>query len=91
MFTAYAQDRPGASRTWLEKLVKADPYYADTLQISEIIQQTRDWKTLPKEFSRAYFQKGDFKRALEKLSTYLLQKDGEFVGGREEGMCKGIP
>ncbi len=67
------------SKASLEKLIKADPYSADTPLVAKLIAEHQDWKTLQKEFARAYFQLGDFKRAQEKLQAYLAHasKDDE--------------
>jgi tetratricopeptide (TPR) repeat protein len=67
------------SKASLEKLIKADPYSADTPQVANLIAQDQEWKPLQKEFARAYFQMGDFKRAQEKLQAYLKHagKDDE--------------
>ncbi len=67
------------SKVGLEKLIKADPYSADTPQVAQLIAQNQEWKPLQKEFARAYFQIGDFKRAQEKLQAYLKHagKDDE--------------
>ena len=67
------------SKVGLEKLIKADPYSADTPQVSQLIAQNQEWNPLQKEFAKAYFQMGDFKRAQEKLQAYLKHagKDDE--------------
>jgi tetratricopeptide (TPR) repeat protein len=73
VFAACARGKKGESKTWLEELIKTDPYYADTPQISRLITQTWNWKTLPKEFARNYFRRGDFQRAQIKLHACLRQ------------------
>lgn len=67
------------SKVRLEKLIKADPYSADTPQVAQLIEQNQGWKPLQKEFAKAYFQLGDFKRSQEKLQAYLKHagKDDE--------------
>ncbi len=77
----FAQDlkQGKPSKAWLEKSIKADPYSADTPQVAKLIAQNQEWIPLQKEFARAYFQMGDFKRAQEKLQAYLKHagKDDE--------------
>ncbi len=77
----FAQDlkQGKPSKASLEKLIKLDPYSADTPQVAKLIAQNPEWNPLQKEFAQAYFQIGDFKRAQEKLQAYLkhASKDDE--------------
>jgi tetratricopeptide (TPR) repeat protein len=73
----FKQGKP--SKASLEKLIMSDPYSADTPQVAKLIAQNPQWQPLQMEFAQAYFQRGDFQRAQEKLQAYLSHngKDGE--------------
>ncbi|MCL4500743.1 MAG: tetratricopeptide repeat protein [Deltaproteobacteria bacterium] len=68
---AYNLKQGKPSKASLEKLIKTDPYSADTPQVAQLIAKNQEWQPLQKEFARAYFELGDFKRAQEKLQAYL--------------------
>jgi tetratricopeptide (TPR) repeat protein len=79
ILTDFSQKKIAGTHAYLKELIKLDPYFADTDDILRIIHQTEPMKSLLKEFAVVYFDKGDYQRAFEKLTSYLQfkQNDGE--------------
>jgi len=76
VFTKYASGRVDEARNILHDSIKLDPYYADTIDIYNLIVKTNKWTLLWKDFAAAYFERGDFARGAYKLEVYLpLAKD----------------
>ncbi len=71
ILTDFSQKKITKTHGYLEELIKLDPYFADTDDILRIIHQTQSMKSLLKDFAAAYFKKGDYQRAYEKLTVYL--------------------
>jgi tetratricopeptide (TPR) repeat protein len=76
-FTDFSQKKIAKTRDYLDELIKLEPYYPDTSDILRIIHQTPSMKILLKDFAEAYFKKGDYQRAYEKLTSYLQFKPGD--------------
>ena len=71
VFTEFSLKKTAKARSYLEELIKLDPYYPDTVDILRIIHRTPSMKSLSKDFAVAYFKKGDYQRAYKHLTDYL--------------------
>lgn len=71
ILTDFSQKKIAEAHAYVQELIKLDPYFADTDDILRIIQQTGSMKSLLKEFAVVYFEKGNYQRAFEKLTSYL--------------------
>jgi tetratricopeptide (TPR) repeat protein len=87
VFTEFSQKKITKTHDHLLELIKLDPYFVDTDDILRIIRQTKSMKNLLKDFAVAYFEKGDYQRANEKLIGYLQFKPNDYEAQLMKAWC----
>jgi len=87
ILTDFSQNKIAETHAYLQELIKLDPYFADTDDILRIIHQTKSMKSLLKEFAVGYFDKGDYQRAFDKLTSYLQFKQNDCEARLMKAWC----
>ena len=87
ILTDYSRNKTAKPHLYLKELIKLDPYFADTKDILRIIYQAKSMKSLLKDFAVAFFKKGDYQRASEKLTGYLQFKPNDCEAQLMKAWC----
>lgn len=87
ILTDFSQHNIAETYAHLQELIDLDPYFADIDEILRIIRQTDSMKSLLKKFAVIYFDKGDYQRAHEKLTSYLQFKQNDCEAQLMKAWC----
>ena len=87
ILTDFSQNEITETHHYLKELIQLDPYFAETNDILQIIHRTESVKSLSKDFAVAYFKKGDYQRASEKLTGYLQFKQNDCEAQLMKAWC----
>jgi tetratricopeptide (TPR) repeat protein len=71
VFTRHALGKIADAKGHLKELIRIDPYFADTVDLYNLVIQTDGWRFFWKNFAEAYLDRGDFARSAFKLEGYL--------------------
>ncbi|KPA16038.1 hypothetical protein MHK_003757 [Candidatus Magnetomorum sp. HK-1] len=63
IFTTFAQKKYTQANNYLSKLIDIDPSFADTNDIWQLIQISKDFQEVPFTLAKQYYKRGNFRRA----------------------------